>query len=80
MPPRPMTLPYRLYRAMQRLLRHLKTKRLRKRTPPWTHLRRWIPKPCNKPARPLARKAMRIAADICVYTNENTVIEILERR
>ena len=23
---------------------------------------------------------IRIAADICVYTNENTVIEVLERR
>ena len=31
-------------------------------------------------AEAIARKAMRIAADICVYTNENTVIEILERR
>ena len=31
-------------------------------------------------AEAIARKAMRIAADICVYTNENTVIELLERR
>ena len=31
-------------------------------------------------AEAIARKAMRIAADICVYTNENTVVEILERR
>ena len=31
-------------------------------------------------AEAIARKAMRIAADICVYTNENTVVQILERR
>ena len=31
-------------------------------------------------AEAIARKAMRIAADICVYTNENTAIEVLERR
>ena len=26
----------------------------------------------------LARKAMKIAADVCVYTNENTTLEMLE--
>jgi ATP-dependent HslUV protease, peptidase subunit HslV len=31
-------------------------------------------------AEDIARKAMRIAAGICVYTNENVVIETLERR
>ncbi len=28
----------------------------------------------------IARKAMRIAAGICVYTNENVTIETLDRR
>ena len=31
-------------------------------------------------AEAIARKAMRIAADSCVYANENNVIEVLERR
>jgi ATP-dependent HslUV protease, peptidase subunit HslV len=31
-------------------------------------------------AEEIARKAMRIAAGICVYTNENIVLEILDRR
>src|SRR3954454_12055703 len=31
-------------------------------------------------AEQIARKAMRIAAGICVYTNENVTLEVLERR
>ncbi len=31
-------------------------------------------------AEEIVRKSLDIAADICVYTNENTVIELLERR
>ncbi|MFO1038895.1 MAG: ATP-dependent protease subunit HslV [Geminicoccaceae bacterium] len=31
-------------------------------------------------AEDIARKAMRIAADICVYTNDNVIIETLEAR
>jgi len=31
-------------------------------------------------AEAIARKAMRIAAGICVYTNENVIIETLDRR
>jgi ATP-dependent HslUV protease subunit HslV len=29
-------------------------------------------------AETVARKAMKIAADICIYTNENFVVEMLE--
>lgn len=29
-------------------------------------------------AETIARKSMKIAADICVYTNENVVVEMLE--
>ena len=32
----------------------------------------------EKDAETLARKAMKIAADICVYTNENVTIETLD--
>jgi ATP-dependent HslUV protease subunit HslV len=30
------------------------------------------------PAEEIARRAMKIAADICIYTNDNVVIESLE--
>jgi len=30
------------------------------------------------PAEEIARRAMKIAADICVYTNDNIVLESLE--
>ena len=31
-------------------------------------------------AEEIARRAMKIAAGICVYTNENVTLELLERR
>jgi ATP-dependent HslUV protease subunit HslV len=32
----------------------------------------------DKDAEAIARKAMEIAADICVYTNQNVVVETLD--
>jgi ATP-dependent HslUV protease subunit HslV len=34
--------------------------------------------PLDLPAEDIARRAMKIAADICVYTNQNVVIESLK--